>query len=65
MRNPGRVFSAEALINRVWLSDSEASSETVRTYVKRLREKIDRPDKPSYIRTLHGIGYVFEGPQSD
>jgi len=56
MRHPNQVFSSEALIDRVWPSDSEASPDTVRTYVNRLRKKVDA----DVIRTIHGIGYKLE-----
>jgi DNA-binding response OmpR family regulator len=59
MRHPNQVFSAEALLDRVWASDSEASPETIRTYIKRLRQKIDSKDGPSLIQTVHGVGYKF------
>lgn len=59
MRHPNQVFSAEALLDRVWASDSEASPETIRTYIKRLRQKIDNKDVPSLIQTVHGVGYKF------
>ena len=61
MRHPGQVFSAEALLDRVWSSESEASPETIRTYIKRLRQKIDNPGQPSMINTVHGVGYKLEG----
>ncbi|MBZ0186582.1 MAG: response regulator transcription factor [Candidatus Obscuribacterales bacterium] len=57
MRHPNQVFSAEALLDRVWSYDSEASPETIRTYIKRLRKKIDEEDKSSLIGTVHGVGY--------
>lgn len=60
MRNPNHVFSSEVLINRVWPSDSEASPDTVRTYINKLRKKLDKPDSESFIRTVHGLGYKFE-----
>lgn len=60
MRNPKKVFSPEALLSHVWESGSEASPETVRTWVKRLRRKLDVKDKPSVIKNFHGIGYCFE-----
>lgn len=58
MRHPNEVYSAEALISRVWPTDTAVSSESVRTCVKRLRQKIGEYDdgKP-IIETLHGIGY--------
>ncbi|MBX9687126.1 MAG: response regulator transcription factor [Candidatus Obscuribacterales bacterium] len=58
MRHPNQVFSAEALLNRVWPSDSEASPEALRTALKRLRKKVD-PDG-ELLRTVHGVGYILE-----
>lgn len=63
MRYPNQVFSAEALLDRVWSSDSEASPETIRTYIKRLRKKIDIDGHPSVLSTVHGVGYKLEAPQ--
>lgn len=61
MRHPNQVFSAEALLDRVWSSESEASPETIRTYIKRLRQKIDiKGEKNSIISTVHGVGYKLE-----
>jgi two-component system, OmpR family, response regulator len=60
MRHPNQVFSAEALLDRVWASESEASPETIRTYVKRLRQKLDSDGQPSIIGTVHGVGYKLE-----
>jgi len=63
MRHPNQVFSAEALLDRVWTSDSEASPETIRTYIKRLRKKIDEEGKPSLLNTVHGVGYKLVEPE--
>ncbi|PZM85928.1 MAG: DNA-binding response regulator [Candidatus Melainabacteria bacterium] len=57
LRYPTQVFSAEALLDRVWNTDSSASLDTVRTYIKTLRKKIDTDPKDSLIRTVHGVGY--------
>jgi two-component system, OmpR family, response regulator MprA len=59
MRHPEQVFTPEALLERVWSSSSNATTETVRTYVKRLRQKIDTEGRPEMIHTVHGAGYVF------
>ena len=58
MRHPNQVFSPEALLNRVWPSDSEATTEALRTALKRLRKKVD-PDG-NLLRTVHGVGYILE-----
>lgn len=62
MRHPNVVFSAEALIDRVWSSDSDASPDTVRTNIKRLRQKIDTEGQRPMIATVHGVGYKLEVP---
>lgn len=60
MRNVNRVFTAEALLNRVWTADSEATTDAVTSCIKRLRKKIDVEGKPSMIRTMRGVGYKLE-----
>jgi DNA-binding response OmpR family regulator len=60
MRYPNQVFSPEALLERVWTADSAASFDTVRTYIKTLRKKIDSPETGSPIRTVHGVGYCLD-----
>lgn len=60
MRHPEQVFSAQALIDRVWTSYSDVSPESVRTYVTRLRSKIDDEDKPTIIQSLYGAGYKLK-----
>lgn len=56
MQHPDQIFSVEALIERVWEADAEASTESVRSAFKRLRQKID-DDDDSIIETLPKIGY--------
>lgn len=63
MRHPNQVFSADALLDRVWSSDSEASPETIRTYIKRLRKKIDIKGETSMVGTVHGVGYKLVAPE--
>ncbi len=60
MRHKGQVFSAEALLDRVWTADSDKSPETIRTSVKKLRSKIDTKGEQSLIRNVHGVGYKLE-----
>ncbi|MBU6451073.1 MAG: response regulator transcription factor [Cyanobacteria bacterium REEB67] len=60
MRNQGRVFAPEALLNRVWVAESEATVDALTTCIKRLRKKIDVEGLPSSIRTVHGVGYKLE-----
>lgn len=57
MRHPGRTFSQDELLEKVWSSASERTADTIRTCIRKLRAKIDLPGKPSIIENLHGIGY--------
>lgn len=59
MRNPGRVFSAECLLERIWEAENESTSHTVVTTIYRLRKKIDSPGVESRIRNQFGMGYSF------
>lgn len=60
MRNPNRVFSPEALLDRVWSTDSEASASVIRSYIQRIRSKIDTKGESSIIDTVHGVGYRLD-----
>jgi DNA-binding response OmpR family regulator len=60
MRHPNQVFSAEALLSRVWASETDTTVDAVSTCIKRLRKKIDSEDQPSLIRTVHGVGYKLQ-----
>lgn len=60
MRHPGQLFTAEALLDRVWKSDSDSTTEAITTVVKRLRKKLDVEGKQSIITTVHGLGYRLE-----
>lgn len=60
MRHPDRVFSIDEILDHVWKSESEATATAVRTYITRLRKKIDVEGKPSIITTVHGLGYKLD-----
>jgi len=58
MRNPDRVFSADAVMRRVWQSDSEATTNAFRSALKRLRRKLEPEEtEADIIETVHGVGY--------
>lgn len=59
-RHKNQSFTAEAILERVWGSDSAASIDTVRTHIKTLRRKIDGDGSDSMIRTVRGQGYKIE-----
>jgi len=61
-RHPGQVFSRSQLLSRVWNIDFEGDSTTVTVHIRRLREKVEpNPSEPTYLKTVWGIGYKFEG----
>ncbi|MBC7325921.1 MAG: response regulator transcription factor [Moorella sp. (in: Bacteria)] len=63
-RSPGRVFTREQILEKVWGYDFFGEARTVDTHVTRLREKMAKvPGAPQYIATVWGIGYKFEVPK--
>ena len=62
MRNPGRVYSRENLLNVVWGYEYMGDYRTVDVHVRRLREKLELdPANPEYILTKWGVGYYLKG----
>ena len=60
MNNPGKVYSREDLLDRVWGVDYVGDFRTVDVHIRRLREKIESdPANPEYIMTKWGVGYYF------
>jgi len=57
MRHPNQPFSADAILNRLWPSESEVSSELVKVYIAKLRKKLDTDGGAPLITTVHGVGY--------
>ena len=57
--NPGRVYSRESLLSQVWGYDYLGGTRTVDVHVRRLRSKIEGPDR-SYIETIYLVGYRFK-----
>lgn len=60
MKNPGKVYSRESLLNLVWGYDYQGDTRTVDVHIRRLREKLENdPANPRYINTKWGVGYYF------
>jgi DNA-binding response OmpR family regulator len=56
--SPGRVFSREQLLERVWGYGYFGDSRLVDVHVRRLRTKIEPdPSEPRYVATARGLGY--------
>ncbi|MGC7870365.1 response regulator [Desulfosporosinus sp. SYSU MS00001] len=60
--HPGKVYSRDELLERIWGYEYHGDTRTVDVHVRHLRLKIERdPSNPEYIETLRGIGYRFKG----
>jgi len=62
VRNAGHVLPHEALLERVWGSDYEASPDYLKVFISRLRSKLRHEHGPEYIQTERGRGYRFVRP---
>ena len=57
-KEPGRVFTREALLSEVWGYQHAADTRLVNVHVQRLRSKIELDaDNPKYVLTVRGVGY--------
>ena len=60
MKNPGRVFSAEEIYERVW-NEQAINTDTIMVHVRKIREKIEvNPKNPKYLKVVWGVGYKIE-----
>jgi DNA-binding response OmpR family regulator len=59
-RSPGRVFTREALLERIWGDSAYRDPRTIDVHIRHLREKLEHDAKePEYIFTVRGVGYRF------
>lgn len=61
--NPGRVFTREVLLNRVWGYDYFGGSRTVDVHIRRLRSKIEDRNH-TFVDTVRNVGYRFRASSS-
>ena len=61
LQNRNMVFSREQLLEKVWGYTYYGDTRTVDVHVKRLREKLERPENTWQIKTVWGVGYKLEG----
>jgi len=58
--NPGKVFTREALLEKVWGYEFSGDTRTVDVHIRHLRQKLkDDSSFPVYIETVRGVGYRF------
>jgi DNA-binding response OmpR family regulator len=59
MRTPGRAFSKDELLERVWGFEHDGEIGIVDRYISYLRTKLESAGEPRLIQTLRGVGYVL------
>jgi DNA-binding response OmpR family regulator len=58
--NPGRVFTREALLTRIWGDSAYRDPRTIDVHIRHLREKLEvEAKRPDYLFTVRGVGYRF------
>jgi two-component system KDP operon response regulator KdpE len=62
-RNAGRLMPYEELLTRVWGPEYRDDIQTLRTWISRLRSKLDsRTARTQLIRTIPKVGYIMDVP---
>jgi DNA-binding response OmpR family regulator len=57
-RAPGRVFTRDMLLYRIWGDSAYRDPRTIDVHIRHLREKLERdPKDPEYLFTVRGVGY--------
>jgi DNA-binding response OmpR family regulator len=61
LKNPGKVYTRENLLDIAWGFDYPGDVRTVDVHIRRLREKVEpNPAEPTYIKTKWGVGYYYK-----
>jgi DNA-binding response OmpR family regulator len=64
--NPGRVFTREMLLTRIWGDSAFRDPRTIDVHIRHLREKLEQDAKdPEYLFTVRGVGYRFRDTDDD
>lgn len=62
MKNKNKVFTKGQLYEQVWDQSYLGDEKIIMVYMSKLREKLeDNPKEPKFIKTIRGLGYIFEG----
>ena len=60
--NPGKVYTREFLLEKIWGYEFIGDTRTVDVHIRHLRQKLEKdPSQPELIETIRGIGYRFKG----
>ena len=61
--NPGKAFTRQQLIGKIWNGRSHVSLRNIDVHIRRLREQIEEdPKRPQWLHTVRGFGYRFDIP---
>ena len=64
-RSPGRVFTRDMLLARVWGDSAYRDPRTIDVHIRHLREKLEvDPKEPEYLFTVRGVGYRFRDEET-
>jgi len=65
MRNEGRVFSRDQILDALWSESRFVTRRTIDVHIRRIRQLIEaNPSKPAHLKTIRGAGYCFVGPSN-
>lgn len=60
--HPSQVFTKEQVLDSIWGYHEYGDMHSVTVYIRKIREKIENdPSNPQYLKTVWGVGYMFEG----
>ena len=60
LQNPGRVFSREQLLDRVWGRDFDIEVRTIDVHIRRLRKALNAGSGKDLLRTVRSVGYALD-----
>jgi two-component system phosphate regulon response regulator PhoB len=63
MQHPGRVFSREQLLDRVWGHDVYVEQRTVDVHIRRLRKALNEYTEVDLVRTVRSAGYALDAAE--
>ncbi len=64
LKNQQHSFSSETLLERLWSTESDVTESTIRTYIAKLRSRLEKYGANVSITTRRKYGYQLEGPDS-
>lgn len=65
MRNPGQTLDRRYLMEKVWHTDYMGDTRTLDVHIRWIRRAIETdPGKPKYLKTIRGVGYRLEVPET-